>query len=317
MSREDPHFRSFPGLDRSVLREQGYTVIRQLFDPEEVQRLRELALGAVAEAEQQGRLGTEPGAEGTTRGRKGDLLSNPLLRHVLLDPRVLGAVGELLGGEPVYFGDSSFRIGRNGVRVWHRDSVDKVRWRGGHDWYEPYPLLRCGLYLQDQASHSGGLALRPHSNRPGRVLPALPRLVRARPGDLVAWDLRTVHSGEAVRLRGLPRLALNPRLQTRLPERLRVPEDGERIVMFMTFAMAGPHLDNYLAYLKTRDYMHQHWSDSQFGPEVWAEAKLAGLHVLQPVLEYGAQTSSRTAAATCSSSHSVSAGKHGSDRQPA
>jgi hypothetical protein len=280
--------RSLPGLDRSALRERGYTVVRQLLDAAEVGSLRERALEAVADAERQGRVGVEQGGEGTIRGCKGDLLGNPFLRQVLLDPRVLEVVGELLGGEPVYFGDSNFRVGRNGNRGWHRDNVDSARWRGGPDWHDPYPLLRCGLYLQDQARHSGGLALRPRSNRPGRLLPTLPRLVDARAGDLVAWDLRTVHSGEAVRMRGLPSLPLNPRLQTRLPEGIRVPEDGERIVMFMTFALAGPHLDNYIAYLKTRDYMLESWSSSRFGPEVWAEAERAGLQMLRPLPAYGA-----------------------------
>jgi hypothetical protein len=288
MSTPQTHTRSLPGCDRAVFRERGYTVVRELLDLEEVQRLRGIALETVAEAERQGRLGTEPGGEGTIRGCQGDLLSNPSLRHVLLDPRILGTVGELLGGEPVYFGDSSFRVGKNGVRGWHRDNVDHSRWRGGSDWHDPYPLLRCGLYLQDQSRHSGGLALRPYSNRPSRRLPTLPKLVDARAGDLVAWDLRTVHSGEAVRVRGLPSLPLNPRIQTRLPEGARVPEDGERIVMFMTFALVGPHLDHYLDYLRGRDYMCKAWSSSRFGPEVWAEAEKAGLRTLQPIPAYGA-----------------------------
>jgi hypothetical protein len=165
--------------------------------------------------------------------------------------------------------------------------VNRSRLRGGPDWHDPYPLLRCGLYLQDQALHSGGLALRPGSNRPGRRLPTLGKLVAAGAGDLVAWDLRTVHSGEVVRARGLPGLALNPRLQSLIPEQRRVPEGRERIVMFMTFGLPGSHLDNYLEYLKGRDYMQQIWSASQFGPEAWSQAESAGLHVLQPVPSYG------------------------------
>jgi hypothetical protein len=231
---------------------------------------------------------TDEGGEGTTRIGNSDLLSIPSLRSVLLDPRLLDVIGQLLGDKPCYFGDSSIRIGRNGARAWHRDNVDRVRWQGGQDWSEPYRMLRCGLYLQDQAEHSGGLMLRPHSNRPNRRLPSLPKLVKARAGDLVAWDLRIVHSGEAVRPRGLPWLALNPRLQTRLPTAMRVPEGDQRVVMFMTFGCAGAHLEHFIAHYRTRDYMRELWSNSRFGADVWEQAERASLTVLRPVPEYGA-----------------------------
>jgi hypothetical protein len=288
MSVKNPPARALPRLDRSVFRDRGYTVVRGLFEPEEVRRLRAIAQNTVAQAEREGHVASDPGSEGTIRSGAGDLLSLPSLRHVLLDPRVLGVVAELLGGQPQYFGDSSFRIGKNGVRGWHRDNVNRRRWRGGPDWQDPYPLLRCGLYLQDQSRHSGGLALRPRSNRPGLVRPTLPKLVDAGPGDLVVWELRTVHSGEAVRLRGLPDLPLHPRLQTLLPDGVRLPDDGERIVMFMTFARPGDHLDHYIDYLKSRDYMQAAWAGSRFEPEVWEQAERAGLHVFRPVPAYGA-----------------------------
>ncbi|MFI5009041.1 MAG: phytanoyl-CoA dioxygenase family protein [Solirubrobacterales bacterium] len=287
MSVRDSHIKRFPGADPVALDERGYTVVRGLLGAEEVQQLRATVREAVAEAEREGHSASERGSEGTIRGG-GDVLSTPSLRHVLLDPRLLGVVGELLGGEPLYFGDSSFRVGRNGLRSWHRDNVDRRRWRGGPDWRDPYPLLRCGLYLQDQSRHSGGLALRPGSSRLGLVRPTLPKLVDAHAGDLVVWKLRTVHSGEAVRPRWLPDLALHPRLQTRLPQSMRLPDDGERIVLFMTFGLEGDHLEHYIEYLKGRDYMQAAWAGSRFGPEVWEQAERAGLHVLQPVPAYGA-----------------------------
>jgi Phytanoyl-CoA dioxygenase (PhyH) len=277
---------------RASLLRNGYAVVKNLLLSDEVERLRETAIEALGELEGLGLTSTDRGSEGTIRASTCDLLSVPSLRHVLLDARLLGVIERLLGGRPCYFGDSSVRAGKSGARAWHRDNVDRVRWRGGPDWRDPYPLLRCGLYLQDQAHHSGGLALRPGSNRPGRRVPTLPRLVRAGAGDLVAWDLRIVHAGEVVRPRGLPWLALNPRLQTCLPEIMRVPDDRERIVMFMTFGLAGSHLDHYVAYLKTRDYMNKSWINSRFGEEVWEEAENAGLDVLHPTQEYGTSADS-------------------------
>lgn len=287
MTLAKAHPRSFSGLDPGAFRERGYTVVRQLVDVQEVQHLRALARGALAEGEGEGLVTTSPGIEGTIRHHVGDLLSISSLCHVLLDQRVLDVVRDLLGDEPVYFGDSSVRIGKNGQRGWHRDNVDRRRWRGGPDWQDPYQLLRCGLYLQDQSRHSGGLALRPRSNRPGRFRPTLPMLVNAREGDFVVWQLRTVHSGEAVRMRWLPDLPLHPRLQTWLPQSMRAPDDGERIVLFMTFARSGAQLDYYIDYLRTRDYMQTAWASSHFGPEVWKAAADAGLRVVQPVPEYG------------------------------
>jgi hypothetical protein len=287
MATTRPQIVHHPGIGPENLPEEGYAVVRHLFDEQEIEGLRVTALETIEQLERQGLTALDSGAEGAMRVSTCDLLSIPSLRHVLLDPRMLRTIGRLLGGKPCYFGDSSLRVGKNGVRAWHRDNVDRVRRRGGPDWHDPYPLLRCGLYLQDQASHSGGLALRRASNRPDRHLPARPILVSARPGDLVAWDLRTVHSGEAVRLRGLPSLALSPRLQTRLPEFMRMPDDRERIVMFMTFGLPGAHLDHYIGYCKTRDYMRETWIKSRFGPEVLDEAENAGLSVLHPTPEYG------------------------------
>lgn len=283
----DHQRRSFPGLDPRAVHERGYTIVRDLFEAEEVERLRRQVLETFAEMKQRGRVGTDPGREGTIKSLNGDLLSIPSLRHVLLEPRILRVVSELLGGEPVYFGDSSVRVGANGARAWHRDNVDRRKWRWGPDWRGSYPLLRCGLYLQDHAFHSGGLALRPRSNDTKHPLPTLGKLVDSKAGDLVVWNLRTLHSGEVVRMRGLPALPLNPRLQSRLPVRLRVPDDGARIVLFMGFALPHRHLENYLAYLRTRDYMQGAWSHSRFGQEVWDEAERAGLHMLRPVPAYG------------------------------
>ncbi|HEY7829986.1 MAG TPA: phytanoyl-CoA dioxygenase family protein [Solirubrobacteraceae bacterium] len=283
----DLQSKSLPGLDPAAFHERGYTLVRGLFEAEEVERLRSRVTETFAEMEQQGRVGGDSATEGTIKGMDGDLLSIPSLRDVLLDPRILKTVGELLGGAPVYFGDSSVRIGVNGMRAWHRDNVDRRKWRWGPDWHGSYPLLRCGLYLQDHSRHSGGLALRPRSHDAKYLLPTLPKLVGSKAGDLVVWNLRTLHSGEVVRMRGLPTLPLSPRLQSRLPTRMRVPYEKERIVLFMGFALPDRHLDNYLAYLKTRDYMRGSWSHSRFGPEVWEQAEKAGLRMLRPLPAYG------------------------------
>lgn len=57
--------------------------------------------------------------------------------------------------------------------------------------------------------------------------------------------------------------------------------------MFMTFALAGAHLDHYLEHLKGREDARKSWSSTRFGPEVWAEAESAGLQMLAPTETYG------------------------------
>jgi Phytanoyl-CoA dioxygenase (PhyH) len=349
MSVGDPHIKRYPGADPLAFQKRGYAVVRQIFDIDEAARLREAVLELLAKQEGEGRVAMDTGAEGTTRRGEGDLLSNPELRHVLLDRRLIEAVGDLLGGKPTYFGESSFQAGNNGLRNWHRDKVGR-RWLGGPDWRGPFLMVRCGLYLQDGSRHSGGLALRPGSHQPGLVRPTLPKLLDARLGDLIVWNLRTVHAAEVVRMRGLSGFPLHPSLQTLLPQRLRVPADGERVVIFMAFALPGPHLDGFLAYLRSSDFAPRGWARSRFGPDVWAEAESAGLNMLRPAPVYGtppdgadttasgtgasadrcqlenripdvlrtcSQMSSRTASTTRNCPSSVRAGKQGSDRQPA
>jgi hypothetical protein len=272
------------------MRKRGYVIVRQMFDADEVAQIRTGARERIAEMERAGRTVSFTGPEGTAYGGGGDLLVMPRLRHLVYDPRVVSVAEQLLGGKPIYFGDSGFSMGKSGIRGWHRDNANRRRWPGGPDWHNPpYPLVRCGIYPQDQSRHSGGLALRPHSHRPGLVRPTLPKLVDASAGDMIVWNLRTVHSGEVVRLRGLPWLPLHPRLQTYLPEALRVPDHDERILLSVTFARAGEHLDHYIEHMQSRG----DWKYTPPEPEVWTKAEDAGLQMLAPTAAPGAQRERR------------------------
>jgi hypothetical protein len=278
---------AFPGVDHDQFHARGYTVVKRLFEPAETEMLRMDATAAMEAAERNGLAVNDPGPEGVARYARCDVLSLPEVRHVLLDRRLIAVIGELLGGRPTYFGESVLRIGTHGGRAWHRDNADRSKRLGGLDWHEPYRILRCGVYMQDQAHHSGGLAVRPRSNRPGLRLRSLPVFVEAEPGDLIVWDLRTVHSGEVIRLRHAPKVPLHPWLQSHLPASLRLDDAGERMVMFMSFGLRGPHLDHYIEYLMTRDQNREIWATSRFGPEVWEQAAEAGLDLLGVTPEYG------------------------------
>ena len=228
-----------------------------------------------------------------------DMLSIPLMRKLLLDPRVISLARDLLGNEPVYFGDSTLSYGC-GHRAWHRDNRTSDRGSfHGLDWQGRYPLIRLGLYLQDHKHHSGGLGIRLRSHLPVTTNPLIHSKItptRLRNflinhtgkainidhsyGDIVIWTLRTLHSAEAVRLKFLPRLRVNPILENIVPHWARLADDGRRMACFMTFAASGEHLDRYLAYLQTRDYMVQIWKNSVWDEQALAMANRAGLSVM-------------------------------------
>lgn len=286
----------------------GFVIARAVFTVDEITALRHRAYDALAADTARGRAERV----GAVTFAKGDLLSKEALRGVLLDPRIVSIAGDLLGGRPAYFGDSNFQIGE-GVRGWHKDNRMPDRYMfSAPDWDGRYPLIRLGIYMQDHTDHSGGLGVRVGSHEPSRIgrwlsrelpfvgkrvrLAALSRLanlygrpisVPTRVGDVVAWNLRTTHSGNAVRLRGAPRIKLPPGIEDRVPRALRVEEERERVACFMTFARPGDHLSRYVEYLKTRPDAVENWRNSPVSDDVWRESGARGVDLIRPVPEYG------------------------------
>ena len=227
-------------IDLQTFEQDGYLLLRGVFAPEEIGRLRQAAL--------------------ENRAHKGDLLSNPGLRRVLVDERVLSVARATLGGQPVYFGDSACVIGAQGTGF-HKDNVDRED-PNGPDWRGPYPLVRMGIYLQDHESHSGGLAVRSGSHLSTDRSAGRPTNVATRVGDLVVWNMRITHSGNMKRLKLRPSWVVPPKLGKRLPQGLCLPPDGERAALFAAFGLAGPALDRFIAYLKSRTYAVERWRAS-------------------------------------------------------
>src|ERR1700683_5059455 len=111
-------YSSFPAVDREQFRKRGYTVVKRLFEREEIEKLRADAQRAMSQREHNGIAVDDPGPEGVARYARCDVLSIPEVRHVLLDRRLVAVIGELLGGPPTYFGESVLRIGSHGGRAW-------------------------------------------------------------------------------------------------------------------------------------------------------------------------------------------------------
>ena len=94
----------------------------------------------------------------------GSLSNYKELGDVVFDSRVLGIAESLLEDQVVYFGDSSFQMGR-GPRRFHRDNIDRLNWFDP-DWEDRYPIIRLAIYLGNYSKQSGGLKVVPKSHRP-------------------------------------------------------------------------------------------------------------------------------------------------------
>ncbi|MFO1109689.1 MAG: phytanoyl-CoA dioxygenase family protein [Bradyrhizobium sp.] len=255
--------------------QDGFAIVRDVFSPQEIADMRRRIELQVEVDRAEGKFEqTFFDAMGVKTGQ-GDLISKIHLRDYLLDDRILGIARSLLPAQPLtYFGESTYQLGSSG-RVFHRDNVDRDK-AAGPDWDGPYPLLRIGIYLQDHRRHSGGLKVKAgsHLRDDGRAV-----LIDNNAGDVVVWNMRTLHSGNAVRLRLIPNFAAIPpssnlrRLklgEDRIPSWMQLPLQRERAVMFMSFGVESKHLDRYQSeFLKAHDPANEETIKARFGNEVW------------------------------------------------
>jgi hypothetical protein len=81
-------------IDINAFWQNGYLLIRDVFRKAEIEGLRKRTLELFPDG-------------------CGEILSKPFLREMLLDDRLLDIAQTILGGRPVYFGDSTCRVGGN------------------------------------------------------------------------------------------------------------------------------------------------------------------------------------------------------------
>jgi len=272
-------------IDKAAFERDGYVVVKNVFSADEIKQLREEAYKQY-EIDKQKKLDFQlPNLPTKAKYSKGDLLSKELLRHALLDDRMLKIARTILGGEKlIYFGDSSYQIG-TGLRGFHRDNIDRTDLTGP-DWQGEYTLIRLGIYLQDHKNYSGGLKIKvgTHINADGK-----PIFVDSEVGDVGVWSLKTIHSGNAVRLKMFPGYSINTSGKENLvPSFLKKEQQQERISLFMTFALKSSHLDRYInEYTLKREDTLAHARASKFDATVIELAKQKNVEILKPIPEYG------------------------------
>lgn len=258
-------------IDKQRFEQDGYLVVKHVFTPEEINHLRDDAYKQY-EIDKAKKLDFQlPNLPTKAKYAKGDLLSKDLLRHALLDDRILAIARRILGSDDlIYFGDSSYQIG-TGLRGFHRDNIDRTD-LNGPDWQGEYTLVRLGIYLQDHKNYSGGLKIKvgTHKSADGR-----PVFVDSEAGDVAIWSLKTIHSGNAVRLKMFPDYSINTSgKENMVPSFLKKDQQQERISLFMTFALKSSHLDRYISeYILKRKETVEHIKHSVYDDATLALAK--------------------------------------------
>ena len=267
-------------IDRKKFDADGYLLVPHVFSAQEIEQFRKLAYEQY-EIDKARHLDYQLPNLSKARYVKGDLLSKEKLYNILLDERIVQIARTILGSDDlVYFGDSSYQIG-TGLRGFHRDNIDRT-FNDGPDWEGEYTLIRIGIYLQDHKNYSGGLKIKAgsHKNADGKAL-----FVDNEAGDVALWSLKTLHSGNAVRLRFFHGLSINKAgREAMVPAFLKKDQQHERISFFMTFALRSSHLDRYInEYTRKRKDMAEHAKASVYSAAALQLAKEKHVEVLQPL----------------------------------
>lgn len=248
-----------PSVDVEAFWENGYTIVPSVYSKTEIAEIRQAAF------------------DSDDRG-PGDLLSNPKLRRVLVDGRLVEIARKILGEqEIVYSGDSSFTI-NSGQHGFHKDNADRNDPKAP-DWQGRYTVLRFGIYLQDHYTHTGGLNLRAKSHMTVSLKEGKNVYVRTRVGDVAVWSLRTTHSGNGMLLKFPRSTHPEPSEAKNIPKWRVAKPDGDRVAVFAALGLDDAHHDRYVQYFKTRTYLVNSLRASIYDDETLAEASKVGLKV--------------------------------------
>ena len=267
-------------IDKKKFEDDGYLIVKNLFTEKEIEDFR-------TDCYKQFEIDTAKGMSyGVTKTRarslRGDLLSKELMRKIILDERVVAIAKQILGEDLVYFGDSNFQFGV-GHRGFHRDNVDR-EFKAGQDWEGDYTIIRMGLYMQDHSKFSGGLKLKrgSHKNKTGKSV-----IIPTNIGDLAIWSLRTMHSGNAVRLKVFSNLPVDY-FERFVPAFLKRDEEKERVACFFTFAKKGKHLDRYISsYMQKAPPVIENMKNSPLNKEALSELASRKIELVKPSEHYG------------------------------
>jgi hypothetical protein len=260
--------------NKEFYNKNGFLILKNVFSKTEIEQFRENAMKQL-ELDMANNLVTSYTNSHAKHGI-GDILSKQYLGNIVLDQRVIKAAKEVLGDDIVYFGDGSYQLGV-GLRGYHRDNVDRT-FNSGPDWQTDYNIIRFGLYLQDHKKYSGGLKVKvgTHMNAEGKST-----MLDIEEGDLIFWNLKILHSGNAIRLKMFPNLPIDY-LERYVPEFIKKDEQKERIAMFFTFGTKGKAMERYInEYVLKTPKLLEGIKKSNYSTEIKTLAKVAGVELFE------------------------------------
>jgi hypothetical protein len=270
-------------IDKEKFEKDGYLLVPSVFSSDEINQFRALAYEQYEIDKNKNLTFSLPHLPTQAKYNRGDLLSKEKLHSILLDDRIVQIARTILGtNDIVYFGDSTYQIG-TGIRGFHRDNIDRTDLTGP-DWQGEYTLIRIGIYLQNHKEYSGGVKVKvgSHKNADGKAI-----LVGNETGDVALWSLKTLHSGNAVRLKLFSEFSINhSKIERFVPNFFKKDQQLERISLFMTYAVKSSHLDRYInEYSLKREDTVANLKASLFSESALALAKQKNIAVLKLVPE--------------------------------
>lgn len=263
----------------ALFEEQGYALKFGVFSPAEIETMRQAVTNQFEVDSAKGM--TKQVMKTSAKFAQGDLLSKEHLMTILLDDRIISMAKDLLqSADLVYFGDSTYQVG-TGARGFHRDATDRD-FGTGLDYEKGYNILRMGIYLQDHKNFSGGLKIKvgSHKNASGKSI-----FLDTDAGDVAAWSLKTLHSGNAVRLKGLKGFSIdNSSIENRVPAFLKQDQQKQRMSLFMTFGVKGKFVDHYIRnYMLKRDDVKANLRASPYADEARNLCQKKGVELIEPL----------------------------------
>jgi len=252
-------------IDKEKFEREGFLLIKNVLSPEEIKKLRDLAYKTIEEDKKKETMFLHRYA----KNHLGCLSNISGFRKLILHDKTIKIAEKILGDKPIFFGDSIFEIGI-GNRGFHKDTSER-KIQNHPDWAEDYPIIRIAFYLEDHKHHSGGLKVRVGSNTTVKTNVGKPYIIPSEAGDAVAFSLRTSHSGNAVRLKIAPNFSLHNSIEKRIPQFLSVPEEKERISIFLTYGLKSGALDRYIDFMVNHKVYKKRIENSEYPESIVKE----------------------------------------------
>ena len=83
-------------------------------------------------------------------------------------------------------------------------------------------------------------------------------------GDLILWDLRSIHSPWFVTLNHYPNLVLPPYFEKYVPRIMEQQRSDKRSTISATYGIPSNELDSYMKWIGSREDYARHWKPCNF-----------------------------------------------------